>query len=280
MMLSSDAVHIGPLMLPWTLLVILLALMLTSLLIRFVAKKYHWSHAGRHSSQDLLWSSLIVGLLGARLVFVLLHAEIYFAQPIDILKIQDKGFHLYGGVMSAAAWYVLRNKAIQLRQSIALMLFCISIIAMGLALKQQLQPQVHFPQVKLLALDSSHQADKQVDLAQFIGQPTVVNLWASWCPPCHREMPVLAQAAKQYPAVQFVMLNQAEDPETVRAYLRQYQFQFQHVLLDLQGEVPAQINSFGLPTTLFFDAQGQMIARHMGELSPAMLQQYLKQISI
>lgn len=53
MMLSSDAVHIGPLMLPWTLLVILLALMLTSLLIRFVAKKYHWSHAGRHSSQDL-----------------------------------------------------------------------------------------------------------------------------------------------------------------------------------------------------------------------------------
>lgn len=151
---------------------------------------------------------------------------------------------------------------------------------MGLALKQQLQPQVHFPQVKLLALDSSHQADKQVDLAQFIGQPTVVNLWASWCPPCHREMPVLAQAAKQYPAVQFVMLNQAEDPETVRAYLRQYQFQFQHVLLDLQGEVPAQINSFGLPTTLFFDAQGQMIARHMGELSPAMLQQYLKQISI
>jgi prolipoprotein diacylglyceryltransferase len=41
-------------------------------------------------------------MLGARLVFVLLNAELYFAAPIDILKIQDKGFHLWGGVLIGA----------------------------------------------------------------------------------------------------------------------------------------------------------------------------------
>ena len=43
--------------------------------------------------------------------------------------------------------------------------------------------------------------------------------------------------------------------------------------------MPQQMNMHGLPSTLFFNAQGQLISRHMGELTPAMLQQYLKKIS-
>lgn len=115
-------------------------------------------------------------------------------------------------------------------------------------------------------------------MQQFKGQPTVVNLWASWCPPCHREMPVLQQAQQQHPNIHFVMLNQGEDIDTVRTYLSKNQFNFQHVLLDSRGEMPQAINSFGLPTTLFFNAQGQLVERHQGELSQAMLQQYLKKI--
>ncbi|MHA5056356.1 TlpA family protein disulfide reductase, partial [Acinetobacter schindleri] len=83
----------------------------------------------------------------------------------------------------------------------------------------------------------------------------------------------------QHPQVNFVMLNQGEEVATVNAYLRKHQFQFKHVLLDQYGELTQQLNSFGLPTTLFFNAQGQLVERHMGELSPAMLQQYLNRIS-
>ena len=43
--------------------------------------------------------------------------------------------------------------------------------------------------------------------------------------------------------------------------------------------MPQAVNSLGLPTTLFFNAQGQLIARHQGELSQAMLQQYLKKMN-
>ena len=76
------------------------------------------------------------------------------------------------------------------------------------------------------------------------------------------------------------MLKQGEDQVTVQDYLRRYDLKFKHVLLDPYGEIPQQMNMFGLPSTLFFNAQGQLVERHMGELSPAMLQQYLKKISI
>lgn len=104
-------------------------------------------------------------------------------------------------------------------------------------------------------------------------------MWASWCPPCHREMPVLQRAHDQHPEMNFIMLNQGEDQVTVHKYLKRYRLNFKDVLLDPQGEMPQQMNMHGLPSTLFFNAQGQLIARHMGELTPAMLQQYLKKIS-
>ena len=97
MMISSDALHLGPLMLPWTLIIVATGLMLLSAVLFGLARKYSWSKQLLGQSQDLLWSSFLLGMLGARLVFVLLNAELYFAAPIDILKIQDKGFHLWGG---------------------------------------------------------------------------------------------------------------------------------------------------------------------------------------
>ena len=47
------------------------------------------------------------------------------------------------------------------------------------------------------------------------GKPFVINLWASWCPPCRREMPALIAAAKAHPEVRFVFANQGEDADTI-----------------------------------------------------------------
>jgi thiol-disulfide isomerase/thioredoxin len=247
---------------------------------RKVGQQPQWSADIQQRFQDSIWSSVWVGLVGARLVFIGLNLESYWASPIDILKIQDKGFNLIGGVVIGSAWFWWRNSAIATKAKAILLLIFVMLLGTGLITQNLMNKEAHYPGLSFPSLNLSDQNQSQIiALQQFQGQPTVVNLWASWCPPCHREMPVLQRAHDQHPDVNFVMLNQGEDVDTVRAYLTKNQFSFKHVLLDAQGEMPQALNSFGIPTTLFFNAQGQLVERHQGELSQAMLQQYLKKIN-
>lgn len=279
-MISSEALHLGPLMLPWGLLFLFLALIITAMIGRKVGQQAQWSADIQQRFQDSIWSSVWIGLVGARLVFIELNLESYLASPIDMLKIQDKGFDLIGGVVTGGAWFWWRNSAIANKAKAILLLIFVMLLGAGFITQKLLHQDTHYPSLSFPSLNLSNQDQSQIiPLQQFQGQPTVVNLWASWCPPCHREMPVLQRAHDQHPEVHFVMLNQGEEVETVRAYLTKNQFNFKHVLLDAQGEMPQALNSFGLPTTLFFNAQGQLVERHQGELSQAMLQQYLKKIN-
>ncbi|RKG29891.1 TlpA disulfide reductase family protein [Acinetobacter tianfuensis] len=275
-MISSEALYLGPLMLPWTLIILIIALTVMALLGKYAGQRLNWSDNIKSELQDSIWTSVWVGLISARLVFILLNIEAYAASPIDMIKIQDKGFHLMGGVVAGGAWFYWKNRNLMMKAKVALMLSFTAAAGAGLLLQTVLQQETHYPDLHFSVLQKNGAVSaKQAALSSFEGKPTVVNLWASWCPPCHREMPVLARAQSQHPNVQFVMLNQGEDSAAVSAYLKRHQFDFQHVLLDTHGEVPAAMNMFGLPSTLFFDAQGRLLERHMGELTPAMLQQYL-----
>lgn len=275
-MISAEALHIGPLMLPWNLLFIFFALFILSFCSRAFGQKLKWSEQMTQQFRDSLWTSLLFGLIGARVVFVLLNWQAYLDTPIDMLKIQDKGFQLSSGILIGMAWFLWKNKALSIKiKSIFILVFSM-IISVGILLKPHPKQDIYYPALSFIQLN---QPQVQTPINQFMGQPTVVNLWASWCPPCHREMPVLQQAQQKNPNINFVMLNQGEDQQTVQSYLHKNHFQFKHVLLDMQGEMPLQMNMFGLPSTLFFNAKGQLIERHMGELSPAMLQQYLNKIS-
>lgn len=274
MMFSAEAIHLGPFMLPFPLLLVLLGLSIIYVVGKILQKKQQWSAQTWQTFSDSLWTTLWVGLVAARLVFVLFNLDVYLASPIDIIKVQDKGFHVYGGVFAGVAWFLWKNRAFKLENKVIFVSIITVICALNLALKQWQKPQSFYPNMQFHSLEQ-----QQIPLKQFVGKPTVVNLWASWCPPCHREMPVLAQAQSEFKNVHFVMLNQGESVEKVQGYLSKNQFSFHNVLLDTQGEFAKEMKMFGLPSTLFFNAQGQLVDRHMGELSPAMLQQYLKKIS-
>jgi thiol-disulfide isomerase/thioredoxin len=99
----------------------------------------------------------------------------------------------------------------------------------------------------------------------------VVNLWASWCGPCRQEMPVLAQAQRQQPHIAFVFVNQGETADVVRRYLAGSGLALKEVLLDPASSVGAAVASRGLPTTLFYDAQGRQVDAHFGVLNAAAL---------
>jgi thiol-disulfide isomerase/thioredoxin len=108
-------------------------------------------------------------------------------------------------------------------------------------------------------------------LSAFVGRPLVINLWATWCPPCRREMPVLQAAQRTHPAINFVFVNQGESEATVQSYLDTNGLQMSNIVLDPAKQVSARTGSSGYPTTLFYDAKGRLYKRHMGELSQATL---------
>lgn len=120
--------------------------------------------------------------------------------------------------------------------------------------------------------------DEPVRLASLAGKPVVVNMWASWCPPCRREMPVLAKAEAERRDVVFIFANQGEFAPAVKSYLSKEGLVLHNVLLDHIGAIARLAGARGLPTTLFFNARGELVERRTGELSPATLAERLDKL--
>jgi thiol-disulfide isomerase/thioredoxin len=131
----------------------------------------------------------------------------------------------------------------------------------------------------LPALEVTSLEGRPMNLAAFKGKPTVVNLWATWCPPCVREMPVLHQAQLERPGVNFVFLNQGESGEQVSAWLQARNLPMRNVLIDANWQAGAAFKQRALPTTLFFDAKGRLVSTRVGELSPATLSERLQALA-
>jgi thiol-disulfide isomerase/thioredoxin len=99
----------------------------------------------------------------------------------------------------------------------------------------------------------------------------LINLWATWCGPCLRELPLFMEMAEKYPEVTFLFINQRESPEQVTKFLEQHDLKLEHVLLDTRGQLATQFDVLGLPSTFFFDAQGNLVDTHTGEVSSVQL---------
>ena len=112
-----------------------------------------------------------------------------------------------------------------------------------------------------------------VSLQAFAGRPVIVNLWATWCPHCVREMPVLAEAQRQHPELAVVFVDQGEEVLRVRRFLEARGLaQLQNVLMDPQREAGRHFGVRALPTTLFFGRDGQLQEIRIGAVSKATLQ--------
>jgi thiol-disulfide isomerase/thioredoxin len=116
-------------------------------------------------------------------------------------------------------------------------------------------------------------------LADFQGKPMVVNLWASWCPPCRREMPILEKAQDRREGITFVFVNQGEGRKAIRSYLGGEGLELENLLLDRRRTIGERVGAQGLPTTLFYDRQGRLVDAHMGALSEATLHRGIERLT-
>jgi thiol-disulfide isomerase/thioredoxin len=252
--------------------VITLATMVAWLVARLLARRLPDSAA--KSASGLILDAFLVGLVIGRTAFVLVWWKDYVATPWSILAVGDGGFYAAAGVPAAVAWVWWKTRREQpLRKPVYAGILA-GLLAWGggsgaLVLLHGSAPSL--PALELSTIDS-----EPVALASFAGQPIVVNLWATWCPPCRREMPVFVQAEADYPGIAFVMINQGESAATITAFLKEEGLELDHVLLDTASLAMREAGSRGLPTTLFFDAQGRMVHSHMGELTMPSLKSTVK----
>lgn len=228
----------------------------------------------RRAAASTLIDALFVGLLVARFAYVLRWWPDYVAAPMSILAIGDGGFLVWVGLPVALGWALWRVRRDPARRRPMLYGFAAGVAIWGATQAGLSAMQRAAPPLPSLTLSTV--TGQPVSLDAYRGSPVVMNLWASWCPPCRREMPVLAKAQGDYPDVRFLMINQGETVHTVEAFVQSQGLEFDDLLLDPASQAMQAAGARALPTTLFFDTNGRLVDAHLGELTAARLRDTLQ----
>lgn len=290
------SIPLGPMALPVLPLLFYASVWLCTALAR------RWAGAdGGAQAERIVWGAALAGLLAARLGHVLHYWDAFAASPWAMLDIRDGGWFAPLGYAAAGAWMAWRAWPVPtlqraLGQAVAVAGGVYATGLLGIAIYTGTlggslgtfaagasggTTQKAVPNVALVALASpgTPTSAPTSSLPQIVhGKPAVVNLWATWCGPCRAEMPTLAAAQQANPDVAFVFVNQGESSPAVLAYLQRSGLGLHNVWLDSSGSLGTAINAPGLPTTLFFNAQGQQVDAHFGVLNAAALRVKLGQI--
>jgi thiol-disulfide isomerase/thioredoxin len=108
---------------------------------------------------------------------------------------------------------------------------------------------------------------KPVKLADFAGKPVLVNLWASWCAPCVKELPTLDQRARSGP-VKVLAVSQDDGPHaSVVAFLQAHKIATLEPYQDSKMAMSAALGpDTVLPTSILYDSNGKEVWRYVGDL--------------
>jgi len=229
---------------------------------------FHWAIdriVRRHGAggASLGWWALAAGLIAARLDYVVEHRESFALEPLEALRVWLGGWTWFSGVIAALAVLGARLGRTRAMAEAAGVLGLLALVWGGFAENRAAPTPLRLPpDLVFQRLDGS-----PLRLGDLRGQPVILNLWATWCPPCRRETPMLSRAAAEAGAARVLLVNQGEERAAVQRYLAAEQLPGQAFVLDPSGTLTSLTGSRALPTTLLLDAEGTVQAVHLGEIS-------------
>lgn len=257
MNLTPDALQLGPLVLAWDRLILLLAL-------GTWLGTAHVRHAG---------TAAHVTLITARLAALPHWSELaptFGGRLLTVLDIRAGDWAWPVGVTAGLVYLLTRLRGWPPALTRGLLL-----TASAVALPLLVRP------APSLALNADHVTVTQVSSGgktttltfADLPRPAVVNVWATWCGPCRAELPVLARALAAGESV--VLINAGEDPAQVRAFLDSLGVRAP-TFVD-GGGLRQALQVSGYPSTFVLDCTGQVAARHLRPVDAPQLQALLRE---
>ncbi len=207
-----------------------------------------------------------VGFVVARLAYVAAHLTDFSDEPLAVFKVWQGGFVPLAGMVAAAIFLAWKAPVDRRFRLVALL---IAMSGSWYGVDRLLRTSVESPFVTSPE-GIKNLSGAQFDPAMLEGRPYVLNLWADWCPPCRREMPLLAEAARKHPEVAFLFVNQGDLAKVASELPAQHGIDLATVLLDDGARLSAAYGG-ALPSTIFVGAAGKVRSVHTGEISRAAL---------
>ena len=134
-------------------------------------------------------------------------------------------------------------------------------------------PQTALPPLE--GLVSNGEPVPGLDPATFKGKVSLVNVWASWCVPCHDEAPLLT-ALGQDKRLQVIGINYKDQPENARRFLGRYGNPFGMVGVDGNGRAAIEWGVYGVPETFVVGREGTIVFKLVGPITPENIDRVLK----
>lgn len=246
-------------------------------------------------TRRIVETSLLIGIVGARLAFVAPNWESYRENLWTILFFWQPGYLPVAGLLSGVGYAIWQVRGCPPSQRIVWLRalgsgFAVGVVAFATFLgaisltsdANVLRTGDKIPDFALNNLDG-----ETVRFSDLRGQVVVLNFWATWCPPCRREMPLLENVYQRHGDRGLAIVGVAldEPADVVTRFVDSMGITYPIWVdddnadaLDRTLDIYNQFGETGLPTTLFVGADGAIQKTYVGELSRAFVEQWLRKL--